>query len=99
MRICQKKTLPPPAGASIAPDDAWDRFIDVVTSPIVLLPSEELHAPAWQLATTLGLTTHDALYLALADMWGTELWTLDAGLASQHHHFKVKDLRNEPFTY
>lgn len=82
LRICQKKTLPPPAGASIPVSDAWGRFLEVMTSPLVVLPSDELHERAWQLASAVGLTTHDALYLALAERWGAELWTLDHVLAS-----------------
>ena len=37
---------------------------------------------AWQLAFTANITTHDALYLAAAELWGAELWTLDAGIAA-----------------
>jgi predicted nucleic acid-binding protein len=81
LRICQKKTLPLPTGAAIANDDAWARFLEIMTSPIVLLPSDELHERAWDLAHSAGLTTHDALYLALAERWGAELWTLDDLLA------------------
>ena len=101
LRICQKKTLPPPTGARVPPDDAWDRFLDVVTSPIVFFPSDELHERAWQLALTAGLTTHDALYLALAERLGAELWTLDALLAgpAAARFAMVRDLRVTPFPY
>src|SRR5437879_4531842 len=58
LRICQKKTLPAPMGAGVPPADAWDRFLDAVTSPIDLLRSDELHERAWQLALAAQLTTH-----------------------------------------
>src|SRR5690242_17336988 len=81
LRVCQKKTSPPPAGVGVTAADDWDRFLDVVTSPIELLGSSELHERAWQLAFAARLTTHDALYVALAGRWGAELWTLDDLLA------------------
>lgn len=81
LRVCQKKSLAPPDGAGVAPADAWERFLDVVTSPIEFFPTPELHERAWQLAIAARLTTHDALYLALAERWGAELWTLDDLLA------------------
>jgi predicted nucleic acid-binding protein len=101
MRLCQKKTLPPPTGASLSALDAWDRFLEVITSPIFLLPSNELHDRAWQLAFAAGLTTHDALYLALAERWGAGLWTLDAVLAAPAAaaFAAVRDLRSTPFPY
>jgi predicted nucleic acid-binding protein len=65
------------------------------------MPSENLHERAWQLAVAAGLTTHDALYLALAEQWGTELWTLDDVLAdtSAARYAAVRDLRFLPFPY
>jgi predicted nucleic acid-binding protein len=101
LRVCQKKTAPPPTGAGIAPPDAWARFLDVVTSPIEFLESEELHERAWQLALAAQLTTHDALYLALAEAWGGELWTLDDVLAARGVtvYPNVHDLRTEAFPY
>lgn len=101
LRVCQKKTLPPPAGAAIPPADAFARFLDVVTSPIVFLPSDELHERAWQLALAAGLTTHDALYLVLAERWGAELWTLDDVLAgpTAAAYAVVRNLRHHAFPY
>lgn len=101
LRLCQKKTLPPPVGASITLSDGWDRFLDVVTSPVNLLPSIEVHERAWQLAFAARLTTHDALYLALAERWGAELWTLDAVLCgpAAASFAAVRDLRSTPFPY
>lgn len=101
LRICQKKTRLPPVGASISPADAWMRFLEVVTSPIALLPGDELHERAWQLAYAAGLTTHDALYLALAERWGAELWTLDdvLGGPAAAAHAPVRDLRFHAFPY
>lgn len=101
LRVCQKKTLPPPAGAGIAPADAWERFLDVVTSPMEFLASDELHERAWQLAIAAQLTTHDALYLALAERWGAELWTLDDVLATRGAtaYHGVCDLRNAAFPH
>jgi predicted nucleic acid-binding protein len=101
LRICQKKTLPPPAGAGVAPTDAWARFLAVVTSPIVFLPSDELHERAWELSRLAGLTTHDALYLALAERWGSELWTLDDVLAGPvaASFAQVRDLRYQAFPH
>ncbi len=101
IRLCQKKTQPAPVGAAIAPDDAWNRFLDVVTSPIVLIPSDEVLEHTWQIAMATGLTTHDALYLATAALWGAELWTLDAALAhpSLQSIAIVRDLRTEAFPY
>ncbi len=101
LRICQKKTLPPPVGANIDPDDAWGRFLEVVTSPIRLYPSDDLHGRAWELAILTKLTTHDALYLALAEQWDAELWTLDDALAgpAAASHAAVHNLRLEEFPY
>ena len=101
LRLCQKKTLPPPVGAAPSSADAWDRYRDVVTSPVFLLPSEELHQRAWQLAFAAGLTTHDALYLALAERWGAELWTLDDVLAGPRAaaFASVFNLRHHAFPY
>jgi predicted nucleic acid-binding protein len=95
LRICQKKILPPPTGAGVTPADAWERFLEIVTCPIVFLPSDELHERAWQLALNTGLTTHDALYLAAAERWEAELWTLDVELASPalSAYAQVRDLR------
>ena len=101
LRVCQKKTSPPPSGAAIPPADAWNRFLDVVTSPIELLNSDELHERAWELAHAAQLTTHDALYLALAERWGAELWTLDDVLASRGAtiYAPVYNLRTTAFPY
>jgi len=71
--------------------------------PLYLFPSQELHERAWQMAvTTAGLTTHDALYLALAERWGAELWTLDGGLSAPAvlaTYPNVRDLRTMLFPY
>jgi predicted nucleic acid-binding protein len=101
LRVCQKKMLPPPDGAGVAPADAWERFLDVVTSPVEFLPSPELHERAWRLAVAARLTTHDALYLALAEGWGAELWTLDDLLAARGVlvYPGVRDLRTTAFPY
>ena len=105
LRICQKKTLPPPEGAGLSPDQCFDRFQDLMTSPIpfYLLPSQELHEQAWEMATTIPkLTTHDALYLALAKRWSAELWTADSDLAGQDVrtvYGKIYDIRSEPFSH
>jgi len=101
LRVCQKKTLPLPVGAAITSSDAWLRFLDVVTSPIELLNSDELHERAWQMAFGARLTTHDALYLALAERWGAELWTLDDLLAVRGTSVypAVYDLRTTAFPY
>jgi predicted nucleic acid-binding protein len=101
LRICQKKTLPPPAGAGVSRDDAWARFLEVMSSPIVLLPSDELHERAWEVATAAGLTTHDALYLAVAERWGAELWTLDDVLCgpAAARYAAVRDLRAMAFPH
>jgi predicted nucleic acid-binding protein len=102
LRVCQKKTLPPPDGGGLAPAACWERFLEVVTSPIYLFPSDEIHERAWHMAHSVpGLTTHDALYLALAERWDAELWTLDVKLA-QHGptlYPSVRDLRTTPFPY
>src|SRR4051812_8074323 len=74
LRVCQKKSVPPPDGAGLASADAWNRFLDVVTSAIYLFPSDEIHERAWEMAHAApGITTHDALYLALAERWDAEL--------------------------
>jgi predicted nucleic acid-binding protein len=101
LRVCQKKTLPPPVGASIHPDDAWTRFLEIVTSPIYFIPSDELHERAWQLAFAASITTHDALYLAVAEQWSAELWTLDVRLAAPpaNTFAAVRDLRLLTFPY
>lgn len=101
LRLCQKKTLPPPVGASISSGDAWDRFLDVVTSPIEFIPSDSILERTWELAVATGLTTHDALYLATAEQWAAELWTLDDRLAdpSLLPYADVRNLRLLAFPY
>jgi len=104
LRVCQKKLLPPPVGAGLAASDSFDRFLDLMTAPIpmYLLPSQELHERAWQMAIAMpGLTTHDALYLTLAERWDAELWTTDEVLGSSKAAFfaKVRDLRTHKFPY
>jgi predicted nucleic acid-binding protein len=99
LRICQKKTQASLRPVGVA--DAWDRFVDVVSSPIVFFPSDEFHERAWQLATSLSLTTHDALYLAAAEHWDAELWTLDEHLGQPHpiRQGSTHDLRTEAFRH
>jgi len=104
LRICQKKLTPPPNGAGVAPADGFDRFLDLATSPIPMyrLPSQELHERAWQMAVSVpGLTTHDALYLALAERWGAELWNADRVLGgpAAMAYPDVHDLVAEAFPY
>jgi predicted nucleic acid-binding protein len=101
LRVCQKKTLPPPVGELISPANAWNQYLEVITSPIVFLPSNELHERAWELAFTAGLTTYDALYLALAERWEAELWTLDDLLcgSSAAAYATVRDLRTQVFPH
>ena len=104
LRICQKKLSPPPHGSGITPADGFERFLDLMTSPMPMyrLPSQELHERAWQMAVSLpGLTTHDALYLALAERWGGELWTADhvLGAPAAAVYPNVHDLFAEPFPY
>ncbi len=47
------------------------------------------------------LTVDDALYLALAERWGAELWTLDDVLAgpAAARFATVRDLRTVPFPH
>jgi len=104
LRICQKKLRPPPIDAGLTPADSFGRFLDLMTAPIplYLLPSQELHERAWQMAVaTPGLTTHDALYLALAERWGAELWTTDGvlGNSTAAMYPNVRDLRYDVFPY
>lgn len=105
LRICQKKLRPPPVDAGLRPADSFGRFLDLMTAPIpiYLLPSQELHERACDMAaSTPGLTTHDALYLALAERWGAELWTTDAVLAGagvSAVYRNVHDLRTESFPH
>ena len=74
---------------------------DVATSPMLFLPSGEMHERAWELAIAAGLTTHDALYLALAEAWEAELWTCDERLAAPvaGRYAAVRDLRYQAFPY
>lgn len=98
MRICQKKT----DGAIYSDADTWDMFLDVITSPIVLLPSYEVHERTWELAFELKLTIHDALYVAIAEQWDVELWTLDNGMGSAlvtSKHPNVHHLHTDSFPY
>lgn len=104
LRVCQKKLRPAPDGAGLHAVDSFGRFLELVTAPIpmYLLPSQELHERAWQMSVaTPGLTTHDALYLALAERWGAELWTTDEKLGSRGVavYPRVRDLRLVPFPY
>lgn len=98
LRICQKKILSAPIRAT----DAWDRFLNIVTLPFLFVPSDDLHEHAWTLTLSHpGLTTHDALYLALCEQWGAELWTLDDKLAacSAVSPAHIYDLRYTSFPY
>lgn len=105
LRVCQKKLLPPPQGAGLTEAEAFDLFLELMTSPLMLLhrlPSQELHERAWDMAVSLpGLTTHDALYLALAERWEAELWTADHVLGGPAAilYPKVYDLFVQPFPY
>jgi predicted nucleic acid-binding protein len=104
LSICRKKVRPPPEGLGLAVADCWSRFEDLLTTPMPLyvVSSRELHERAWQMSLTVPrLTIHDALYLALAERWGAECWTLDdvlggpgaAGFAAVRH------LRDHAFPY
>jgi predicted nucleic acid-binding protein len=96
LRICQRKVT----DGIVAADEGWDRFLDVMTLPIYLHPSDEYLEHTWKMATgAAGLTTHDALYLALAEMWDAELWTLDGALAAQAGAVNPHDLRTTPFPH
>jgi predicted nucleic acid-binding protein len=101
LRVCQKKTYPSSTGPGVLPADAWDRFLDTVTSPIRLLPTEEYHERAWQLALASGVSTHDALYLAVAEEWAAELWTADDTLAARGAltGVTVRHIRDDRFPY
>jgi len=104
LSICRKKVRPPPNGSGLPAEDCWGRFEDILTAPIpfYLVSSQELHEPAWQMSFAVaGLTVHDALYLALAERRGAELWTLDAvlGGAAAAIYSNVHDLRTERFSH
>jgi predicted nucleic acid-binding protein len=51
-----------------------------LAAAIDLLPVTSLVLPGWRLATTLGITVHDACYVALAETQGVPLVTADAQL-------------------
>ncbi len=98
MRTCQKKTV----SRLFSQADTLYMFLDVVTSPIVLLPSYVVHERTWELAFELKLTIHDALYVAMAERWDAELWTLDREMGAPlvtSRYPNVHDLRTEPFPY
>jgi predicted nucleic acid-binding protein len=104
LSICRKKVRPPPDGLGLRAADCWSRFEDVLTAPMpfYLVSSRELHDRAWQMSLAIaGLTVHDALYLALAERWGAELWTLDdvLGGSAASTFAVVRDLRRHPFPY
>lgn len=106
LSICRRKVRPPnEGGLSLPPADCWSRFEDILTAPMpfYLLPARELHERAWQLSLAVtGLTVHDALYLALAERWGAELWTLDdvlGGLGVAAVYNNVHDLRTQAFPH
>lgn len=104
LSICRKKVRPPPEGLGLPAADCWSRFEDILTAPMPfhVVSSRELHERAWQMSLAVtGLTVHDALYLALAERWGAELWTLDdvLGGASATVYAAVRDLRYHPFPH
>jgi predicted nucleic acid-binding protein len=105
LSICRKKVRPPnEGGLSLPAADCWSRFEDVLTAPmpLYLVPARELHQRAWQLSLSVSrLTIHDALYLALAERWEAELWTLDdvLGGPAAATYAVVRDLRQHAFSY
>jgi len=105
LSICRKKVRPPhEGGLSLPPADCWGRFEDVLTTPmpLYLVPTPELHERAWQLSLSMTrLTIHDAIYLALAERWGAELWTLDdvLGGPAARTYAAVRDLRRHDFPH
>jgi len=64
------------------PSDVMQEFVNVLYDlPISLQTHPELHTRAAMLAQQLNLgATYDAHYVALAQLFGAELWTLDARL-------------------
>ena len=105
LSTCRKKVrLPNEGGLSLPSAYCWEKFEDTFTTPmpLYLLPSRDLHERAWQLSTAVtGLTVHDALYLALAERWDAELWTLDdvLGGPAAAAYARVRDLRRIAFAY
>ena len=104
LSICRKKVRPPPVGLGLPEADCWSRFEDILTAPMpfYLFPSRERHERAWLMSLAVpGLTVHDALYLALAERWGAELWTLDDVLdgPATASFATVRHLRDQAFPY
>jgi predicted nucleic acid-binding protein len=104
LSICRKKVRLPPEGLGLPAPECCDRFESALTTPMpfYLISSRELHERAWQMSLLLpGLTVHDALYLALAERWGAELWTLDRVLGGPAVavYRDIHDLRTELFPY
>lgn len=64
---------------TITPDQAAQAHADLLDLPIDLWPYEAVAPRAWQLRQNLSV--YDASYVALAEMTGTTLTTLDARLA------------------
>ncbi len=104
LSICRKKVRPPPTGLGLPAVDCWDRFEDILTAPMpfYLVSARELHERAWHMSLAVaGLTVHDGLYLALAERWDAELWTLDdvLGGPAAAAFDSVRDLRHHSFPH
>ena len=104
LSICRRKVRPPPDGLGLPAHDCWARFEDTLTAPMpfYLVSARELHERAWEMSLAVArLTVHDALYLALAERWDAELWTLDdvLGGATAGAYAAVRDLRWHAFPH
>lgn len=62
--------------------EAADLLVDFLSLPLMITPSEDLLAPALQLALKTDRTVYDCLYLALAVMTKTVLITADKRLVN-----------------
>jgi predicted nucleic acid-binding protein len=65
----------------VAPDDAADALDAVLDLPIAVEPDADLHREALAAARRFGLpAAYDAHYLAVAERWRADLWTVDRRL-------------------